>query len=137
VGATPVTSAALHGAGRGETVLLVEDEDALRDIAREMLEEAGYRVLTAANAGDGLRVLQSNEHIDLLVSDVGLPGGMNGRQMADVGRVSRPELKVLFITGYADVSAIGANGLLDKGMALMSKPFDLGDLIRRVREMIG
>jgi CheY-like chemotaxis protein len=80
-------------------------------------------------------VLQSDVRIDLLVTDVGLPGGMNGRQMADAARVSRPGLKVLFITGYAENAAVG-NGHLEPGMAVLTKPFVIEALGLRIREMI-
>jgi PAS domain S-box-containing protein len=122
--------------GQGETVLLVEDEDTLRDLFREVLEDAGYRVIIAADGAAGLRVLQGQDKVDLLVTDVGLPGGMNGRQLADAGLALRPTMKVLFVTGYADANAVGANGPLDAGMALITKPFDLADLVRKVKEML-
>jgi CheY-like chemotaxis protein len=83
-----------------------------------------------------LRILQSDARIDLLVTDVGLPGGMNGRQMADAGRVTRPELKVLFITGYAE-NAVISHGHLEPGMHLLSKPFTIEVLASRIRDLIG
>ena len=83
----------------------------------------------------GLKVLQSDVRIDLLVTDVGLPGGMNGRQMADAGRVSRPDLQVLFITGYAE-NAAGGNGQLAPGMAVLTKPFPMEAMAARIRSMI-
>lgn len=122
--------------GHGETVLLVEDEDTLRDLFREVLEEAGYRVILAGDGAGGLRVLQGHDKVDLLVTDVGLPGGMNGRQLADAGLALRPAVKVLFVTGYADATAVGNNGLLGPAMALITKPFDLADLVRKVKEML-
>jgi CheY-like chemotaxis protein len=73
--------------------------------------------------------------VDLLITDVGLPGGMNGRQVADAGRVLRPDLKVLFITGYAENAVVG-NGHLEKGMAVMSKPFQMEALALKIREML-
>ena len=87
-----------------------------------MLEDLGYTAIEAADSAVGLKILQSDVRIDLLVTDVGLPGGMNGRQMADAGREVRPDLKVLFITGYAENAAIG-NGHLEPGMQLLTKPF--------------
>ena len=100
-----------------------------------MLEEAGYRVVAADDGPSGLRVLQSPQRVDLLVTDVGLPGGMNGRQVADAARVERRGLKVLFITGYAENAAVG-NGHLERGMAVMTKPFEITALVNRVRDMI-
>ncbi|KQQ86370.1 PAS domain S-box protein [Massilia sp. Leaf139] len=121
--------------GQGETVLLIEDEDALREIIEEVLREAGYRVLTAQNGSAGLQVLHSDARVDLLITDVGLPGGLNGRQVADAARIKRPSLKVLFITGYADTAAVG-NGRLDPGMEVMTKPFAITEFSGRVRALI-
>ncbi|WP_295851586.1 PAS domain S-box protein [uncultured Xylophilus sp.] len=121
--------------GDGETVLIVEDEATIRMLVTEILEEAGYRVIGAEDGAAGLRVLQTDRRIDLLVTDVGLPGGMNGRQVADAARVTRPELKVLFITGYAENAAVG-NGHLERGMAVLTKPFEVVALANKVREMI-
>ncbi|MFC6049626.1 response regulator, partial [Methylobacterium hispanicum] len=83
----------------------------------------------------GLRVLQSDARVDLLITDVGLPGGMNGRQVADAARVTRPGLKVLFITGYAENAAVG-NGYLEPGMQVLTKPFVMEALASRIRDMI-
>lgn len=121
--------------GQGETVLLIEDEHGLRDIIEEVLRDAGYRVLTAQDGPTGLQVLNSDARVDLLLTDVGLPGGLNGRQVADAGRVRRPKLKVLFITGYADTAAVG-NGRLDPGMEVMTKPFEISALANSVRALI-
>lgn len=119
----------------GETVLVVDDEPTVRMLVMEVLEELGYAAIEAADGASGLKVLQSNTRIDLLVSDVGLPGGMNGRQMADAARVSRPDLKVLFITGYAENAVVG-HGHLATGMHVMTKPFSLDALATRIRELI-
>jgi len=121
--------------GDGETVLVIEDEKTIRLLIAEVLEEVGYEVLTAEDGVSGLRLLQSQRRIDLLVTDVGLPGGLNGRQVADAGRVARPGLKVLFITGYAENAAVG-NGHLDHGMQILTKPFDINVLANKVREMM-
>nr|WP_240456461.1 PAS domain S-box protein [Sphingomonas yabuuchiae] len=129
------TSASRHRAHEGETVLLVEDESAIRDLVGEVLRDAGYRVLTASNGPMGVSLLQSAERIDLLVTDVGLPGGLNGRQVADAGRAVRPALKILFVTGYAANAAVGA-GHLDEGMEVLTKPFNILELERRVGEML-
>jgi CheY-like chemotaxis protein len=99
----------------------------------EMLEDQGYRTLGAVDGPSGLRILRANNRIDLLVTDVGLPG-MNGRQLADQARETRPDLKVLFITGYAE-SAVLSNGFLQPGMEMITKPFDLDHLSQRIREM--
>ena len=130
VGATPVAEG-----GHGETVLVIDDEETVRMLVAEVLGDAGYNVIEAPDGPSGLAILSSDRRIDLLVSDVGLPGGMNGRQVADAARVSRPELKVLFITGYAENAAVG-NGLLEPGMEVLTKPFVMGDLAAKVHDMI-
>ena len=103
---------------RDQTVLIVDDEPTVRMLVTEVLEELGYRAIEAADGASGLKVLQSSVVIDLLVTDVGLPGGMNGRQVADGGRAVRPNLKVLFITGYAENALLG-NGHLEPGMRVL------------------
>ncbi|MFC7608220.1 response regulator [Teichococcus aestuarii] len=100
-----------------------------------MLEDLGYAAVEAADGASGLSILRSDARIDLLVTDVGLPGGMNGRQLADAARVIRPELKVLFITGYAENAVIG-NGQLEPGMHVMTKPFALEALANRIKDLI-
>nr|WP_245524119.1 CHASE domain-containing protein [Methylobacterium nonmethylotrophicum] len=122
-------------AGAGETVLVVDDEPTVRMLVTDVLSDLGYTAVEAADGAGGLRVLQSDARIDLLVTDVGLPGGMNGRQLADAARVGRPGLKVLFITGYAETALLG-NGQLEPGMAVMTKPFAVDALASRIREMI-
>ncbi|MHC2003000.1 hybrid sensor histidine kinase/response regulator [Methylobacterium sp. CM6241] len=122
-------------AGRGETVLVVDDEPSVRMLVTEVLEDLGYTAIEAADSVSGLKVLQSNVRIDLLVTDVGLPGGMNGRQMADAARERRPDLKVLFITGYAENAVLG-NGHLRKGMQVLTKPFVLETLATRIKDLI-
>ena len=128
-------AASRHRAEQGQTVLLVEDEVAIRELVTEILGDAGYRVLTAATGPLGVSLLQTGERVDLLITDVGLPGGLNGRQVADAGRALRPDLKVLFVTGYAANAAVGA-GHLDTGMAVLTKPFNILELERRVGEML-
>jgi PAS domain S-box-containing protein len=118
----------------GETVLVVEDDPVVRDLIVEVLVDLGYRALEAQDGPSGLKVLQSCERIDLLVTDVGLPG-LNGRQLADQAREIRPELKVLFITGYAENAMFG-NGHLDPGMQMITKPFPVETLATRIRTMI-
>jgi PAS domain S-box-containing protein len=121
--------------GDGETILLVDDEQTIRMLIVEVLEENGYTVLEAEDGPNGLRILQSDARIDLLITDVGLPGGVNGRQLADAGQAARPGLKVLFITGYAENAVVG-NGHLQAGMAVMTKPFVVADLGRKIRDLI-
>jgi len=122
--------------GHSETVLIVDDEPTVRMLITEILEELGYVAIEAADSVAGLKLLQSRARIDLLITDVGLPGGMNGRQMADAARGSRPELKVLFITGDAENSVLG-NGRLAPGMAVMTKPFPVETMATRIKQMIG
>lgn len=120
---------------RGETILVVDDEPTIRMLLVEALSERGYSVIEAADSVVGLKVLRSDVHIDLLISDVGLPGGMNGRQMADAGRELRPGLRALFITGYAANAAVG-DGHLQPGMHVITKPFSVDSLITRVQELM-
>jgi PAS domain S-box-containing protein len=129
----PGVNAGQHAA-TGETVLVVEDEPVVRGVILEMLGEQGYRTIEAGDGPSGLHQLHMNEQIDLLITDVGLPG-MNGRQLADLARETRPDLKILFITGYAESVAI-ADGFLQPGMEMITKPFDLDHLSRRIRAMI-
>jgi CheY-like chemotaxis protein len=119
----------------GETVLVIDDEPTVRMLVTEVLEHLGYRALEAADGASGLQVLQSHARIDLLVTDVGLPGGLNGRQVADAARVARPGLKVLFITGYAE-NAVLRHGHLDPGMRVITKPFEMTVLANRIKELI-
>jgi PAS domain S-box-containing protein len=121
--------------GHGETVLVIDDEPTVRMLIVEVLEDAGYRALQAADGPSGLALLRSDAPIDLLITDVGLPGGMNGRQVADAARETRPGLKVLFVTGYAENAAVG-NGHLDAGMEVMTKPFAMTELGERIRDMV-
>jgi CheY-like chemotaxis protein len=121
--------------GSGETILVIDDEPTVRSLMVDVLQDAGYRVLEAIDGPGGLRMLRSDTRIDLLLTDVGLPGGMNGRQVADAGRALRPNLKVLFITGYAENAVIG-NGQLEPGMQVITKPFAIDALVSRVRATI-
>ena len=126
----------LQRAEPGETVLVVDDEPSIRMLVTDVLAELGYAALEAGDGAAGLAILRSKARIDLLVTDVGLPGGMNGRQVADAGRQLRPGLKVLFITGYAESAAVGGADL-DPGMGVLTKPFAMDDLTRRVRSLLG
>jgi PAS domain S-box-containing protein len=117
-----------------ETVLVVEDEAIVRALIVEVLDDLGYSVLEAADGPSGLDILQSAGDIALLITDVGLPG-MNGRQLADAGRETRPHLKVMFITGYAE-SAMLSSGKLEPGMIVVTKPFTVGVLEEHIRKMM-
>ncbi|MDB5854776.1 MAG: histidine kinase [Herminiimonas sp.] len=117
------------------TVLFVDDEESLRNLGSEVLRDLGYTVIVASDAKEALKTLESPRHIDLLVSDVGLPNGMNGRQLADAARVWRPQLKVLFVTGFAENAAVG-NGMLEPGMQVMTKPFSMMVFAGKVKDMI-
>ncbi len=119
----------------GETVLIVDDEPTVRMLVADVLGDLGYSALEAEDGASGLNILQSRARIDLLITDVGLPNGMNGRQVADAARVIRPGLKVLFITGYAENAVVG-NGHLDPGMAVLTKPFAMDDLAAKIRTLI-
>jgi PAS domain S-box-containing protein len=117
-----------------ETVLVVEDEPVVRALIVDVLHELGYRGLEAADGPSGLAILQSRAKVDLLITDIGLPG-LNGRQLADAARLMRPEIKVLFMTGYAENAAF-ANGFLEHGMEMITKPFPMEKLASRVRAII-
>ncbi|MEJ2817139.1 PAS domain-containing protein [Caulobacter sp. CCG-8] len=122
-------------ASAGETVLVVDDEPTIRMLIMDTLAELGYACAEAADGPAGLKVLQSEARIDLLITDVGLPGGLNGRQVADAARVLRPDLKVLFITGYAE-NAVLNHGHIQPGMQVLTKPFAVADLAGRVDRML-
>jgi PAS domain S-box-containing protein len=119
----------------GATVLVIDDEPTIRMLMVEVLEEAGYIVVDAGDGVAGLKILQSDIRIDLLITDVGLPGGMSGRQLAEAARARRPDLKVLFITGFAENAAVG-HGHLDPGMQMMTKPFVMAALANKAAEMV-
>ena len=118
----------------GQTVLVVDDEPTVRLLVTDVLQDLGYAAIEAADGPSGLQVLQSDVRIDLLVTDVGLPG-MNGRQLADAARVRRPSLKVLFITGYAEGAAV-RDFALDAGMQVVTKPFAMEALAARISALI-
>ncbi|MBA2961674.1 MULTISPECIES: ATP-binding protein [Ramlibacter] len=122
--------------GSGEVVLLVEDDPTIRPLLTEELERAGYHVIACARGAEGLSVLQSDARVDILVTDVGLPSGLNGRQVADGGRATRPALPVLFITGYADAAAAVGGGQLPEGMQVIGKPFEVAEFVRKVGAML-
>jgi signal transduction histidine kinase len=122
-------------AEQGETVLVVDDEPTVRMLVVDVLNDCGYTAIESPDGAGGLRVLQSDARVDLLITDVGLPNGMNGRQMVDAARVVRPDLKVLFITGYAENARVG-NGQLERGMHVLTKPFAIETLASRIKELI-
>ncbi len=123
------------GTGNFETVLVVEDDADVRTYSTSILRELGYNVLEAQDGKSGLRMLESNPQIEVLFTDVGLPGGMNGRQLADAARKMRPDLKVLFTTGYAR-NAIVHEGRLDPGVQLVTKPFTYAAVAAKLRDVI-
>ncbi|MEI9994679.1 MAG: PAS domain S-box protein [Rhizomicrobium sp.] len=137
VGDAAVTAAAEDAgdspAGANEVVLVVEDEAVVRLLIVELLNDLGYLALEAHDGQSALRILQSAQRIDLLVSDIGLPG-LNGRQLADAARETRPNLKVLFMTGYAEKAA--GSAFLASGMEIVAKPFTMDVLATKIREMI-
>lgn len=133
-GPTGTAEDAPRSAG-GETVLVVDDEPLVRMIVAEQLGELGYNVIESGDGASALKILNSKRAIDMLITDVGLPNGMNGRQLADAARVTRPDLEVLFITGYAE-NAVLNHGHLDPGMHVMTKPFQMDTFARRVKDLI-
>jgi signal transduction histidine kinase len=132
--AHPVASQHAPLARNGETVLIVEDDPAVRVLVCTVLSDLGYAFVEASDADSAVPILDSPQRIDLLISDVGLPG-MNGRQLAEIGRQLRSDLKVLFITGYAEHAAV-RGGFLDPGMQMITKPFTFDLLTAKVQEMI-
>jgi signal transduction histidine kinase/CheY-like chemotaxis protein len=118
----------------GETVLLVEDEDAVRTACRRILERAGFNVLEASNGPQALAEV-NGEAIDLLLTDVVMPGGLSGRELANNLKENRPGLRVLFMSGY-NADAIATRGILDPGIVVVEKPFTSSDLLNKVREVL-
>jgi CheY-like chemotaxis protein len=130
-----IRNLATPAVGGTETVLLVEDEAVVRDLAAETLRDAGYTVMEAGNGEEGLRLArQHNGKIDLVLTDVVMPL-MGGREMADALRVTHPDTKVLFTSGYTE-DAIGHHGVLREGIAFLQKPYITVTLARRVREVL-
>jgi CheY-like chemotaxis protein len=131
----PAEPPPVRGGQRSETILVVEDEADVRRLAVDTLDEFGYRVLEAPDAHAAMQLLEHEPEVQLLFTDVGLPGGINGRQLADQARLRWPALKVLFTTGYAR-NAIVHHGRLDPGVQLIGKPFQAANLANKVREML-
>ena len=107
----------------------------MRKYAREVLEELGYHVMSAGSGAAALETLNGSHQIDLLLTDVVMPGGMNGRQLADKAVSHRPDLRVLYMTGYTR-NAIIHQGRLDRGTNLISKPFSFEELASKVRQVL-
>lgn len=122
-------------AREGETVLVIDDEPIVRMLVVDILEELGYQALEAGDGVSGMKILESKVRIDLLITDVGLPGGMNGRQVAEAARMRRPDLEILFITGYAE-NAVLNHGHLEPGMQVITKPFTMDEMARLITELI-
>jgi len=117
-------------------VLVIDDEPTVRMLITDALGDLNYTCIEATDGPSGLEVLRAGKRVDLLITDVGLPGGLNGRQVADAAQALRPDLKVLFITGYAENAALN-HGHIGPGMAVLTKPFAISELARRVERMLG
>jgi len=128
-------AAATAAAAQGETVLVVDDEATVRMLVGEILKELGYAAVESADGVAALKILESDRRIDLLITDVGLPNGINGRQLADAARGLRPGLKILFITGYAE-NAVFSHGHLESGYEVLSKPFAMEVLSDRISALL-
>jgi CheY-like chemotaxis protein len=134
-GATEIDATGLEPKGSA-VVLVVEDELSIRMVIADVLSDRGYTVLQAGDGRSGLRVLEAGTLVDLLITDIGLPGGTNGRELADAARQHRPDLKVLFITGYPDSAGV-RNGLTEQGTQVMTKPFALEALAAKIEGILG
>jgi signal transduction histidine kinase/ActR/RegA family two-component response regulator len=130
-----LSATAAQPRGSGETILVVEDDEGVRRASVEALRDMGYEVMEAADAMEGVRLVVDQGGIDLLFTDVGLPGGVNGRALADAARNARPGMRVLFTTGYTR-NAILHNGVLDPGVHFIAKPFNLTALAAKIREVL-
>jgi CheY-like chemotaxis protein len=130
-----LSATAAQPRGSGETILVVEDDEGVRRASVEALRDMGYEVMEAADAMEGVRLVVDQGGIDLLFTDVGLPGGVNGRALADAARSARPGMRVLFTTGYTR-NAILHNGVLDPGVHFIAKPFNLTALAAKIRGVL-
>jgi signal transduction histidine kinase len=130
----PAAEAPLLGSG-GKSVLIVDDEPIIRMLVVDALEEMGFECAEACDGPEGLAILERAERLDLLITDVGLPGGLNGRQVADRARELQPDLKVLFITGYAENAALN-HGHIGPGTRVLTKPFSVSELTSRIESLL-
>ena len=119
----------------GQSILIIDDEPSVRMLMCDALSDLGYHCIEAGDGTAGLRILESRARIDLLITDVGLPGGLNGRQVADAARALRPDLRILFVTGYAE-NAVLNHGHIEHGMEVLTKPFAVDELRRRVGTLL-
>ena len=133
--ASTAAKAPAQSATPGEHVLLVEDDPAVRMLVVDVLRDLGYQVTQAADGREAIPLLDTMPRIDLLVTDVGLPG-MNGRELAEIAREKRVGLKILFVTGYAEQAAIRGE-FLGAGMDMIAKPFAIDALSAKIRQVIG
>jgi CheY-like chemotaxis protein len=122
-------------ATRGETVLVIDDEPLVRMLVTDVLTELGYAAIEAVDGSAGMKILRSAVRIDLLITDIGLPGGMDGGQVAEAARKLRPAVKVLFITGFAE-KAVLSHGHIEAGMSVLTKPFAMEALASRVKSLL-
>ena len=130
-----VRAAPVHPCGSGETILVVEDDEEVRHASVEALRDIGYQVLEAGDAMEGVRLIVDCGGIDLLFTDIGLPGGVNGRALADAARNAQPGLRVLFTTGYTRAADL-QDDALDPGVHFIAKPFNLDALAQKIREVL-
>jgi DNA-binding NtrC family response regulator len=131
----PADNQAALPQARGETVLIVEDDASVRAIAETMLQGLGYNVLTAEDAKAGLLALERTPGVNLLLSDIALPGGVSGPDMVETVRQSRPELKVLFMSGHGS-GIVSQSHRLDRNSELLMKPFRRRQLAQKVRDIL-
>jgi CheY-like chemotaxis protein len=122
-------------AAQGETVLVIDDEPLVRMLVTDVLRELGYAAIEAVDGPAGLKILRSDVRNDLLITDIGLPGGMDGGQVAEAARRLRPAVKVLFITGFAE-KAVLSHGHIEAGMSVLTKPFAMEALASRVKGLL-
>ena len=127
--------AKLMRAAAGEVVLVVEDDATVRMLVTDMLHDLGYDTIAAEDGVAGLALLRADQRIDLLVTDIGLPGGIDGRQLGEQARARRPDLRILYITGYAELPE-GAAGALDARVSTLTKPFSMPDLAARIDALL-